>query len=411
MNQDEKNNDNQEKKQNRWKYCTVGSCIAVATYGIYKLLKKEEWKLAEVIGSGVAGGSVSSLVAPKLVKLARETQWSLRSEEQKTYPVYSYAPTERAVVSYDYKDERERMLNEVAKKLERLQNKLEKASEVTEPTIYTLNWRDIIDTRTVTLIIGKSGSGKTCLGQLIIEDFSSVLPCCVVGLPREAALYLPDKIGVYPSLQEVPLGLVILIDEGSFCFPSQNISAQMRKLLLESIILARQRRQTFIIIVQDSSYIDRHILRGVDNLIIREPAPLQSEFERREIREYIRKADEGFSSIEGNRKSLAYVAFSSKGFSGWVRTRKPTFWSEKLSNAYALSLSSNLIRSARSLSTEEKVQKARELQEKGFSIRQIAEEIGMSKSWVFEKLKQYSRVANTSESFSSLDRILINNQN
>ena len=410
MNQNEKNNDNQEKKQNQWKYCTVGSCIAVAAYGIYKLLKKEEWKLAEVIGSGVAGGSVSSLVAPKLVKLAGETQWSPRSGEQKTYPVYPYAPTER-VISYDYKDERGRMLNEAVKGLERLQDKLEKASEVTEPTIYTLNWRDIIDTGTVTLIIGKSGSGKTSLGQLIIEDFSPVLFCCVVGLPREAALYLPDRIGVYPSLQEVPLGLVILIDEGSFCFPSQNISAQMRKLLLESIILARQRRQTFIIIVQDSSYIDRHILRGVDNLIIREPAPLQSEFERKEIREHIRKADEGFSSIEGNKKSLAYVAFSSKGFSGWVRTKKPTFWSEKLSNAYALSQSSNLIRSARSLSTEEKVQKAQELQEKGFSIRQIAEEIGMSKSWVFEKLKQYSRVANTSESFSSLDRILTNNRN
>lgn len=410
MNQDEKNNDNQEKRQNRWKYCTVGTCIAVAAYGIYKLLKKEEWKLAEVIGSGIAGGSVSSIVAPKLVKLARETQWSLRSEEQKTYPVYSNAPTERAV-SYDYKDKRGKSLNEVVKKLEMLQDKIEKATEVTEPTIYTLNWRDIIDTGTVTLIIGKRGSGKTCLGQLIIEDFSSVLPCCVVGLPQEAALYLPDRIGVYPNLQEVPLGLVILIDEGSFCFPSQNISAQMRKLLLESIILARQRRQTFIIMVQDSSYIDRHILRGVDNLIIREPAPLQSEFERREIREYIRKADEGFSSIEGNRKSLAYVAFSSKGFSGWVRTKKPTFWSEKLSNAYALSLSSNLIRSARSLSTEEKILKARELQGKGSSIRQIAEEIGMSKSWVFEKLKQYSRVVSTSESFSCMDTILRNSQN
>ena len=87
MSQSEKNNDNQEKKQDRWKYCTVGSCIAVAAYGIYKLLKKEEWKLGEVIGSGIAGGSVSSLVAPKLVSLARDTQWSLRSEEQKTYPV------------------------------------------------------------------------------------------------------------------------------------------------------------------------------------------------------------------------------------------------------------------------------------------------------------------------------------
>jgi len=96
MNQNERNNDNQKKKQNRWKYCTVGSCIAVAVYGIYKLLKREEWKFQEVIDSGVAGNSVSSLIAPKLVELARDAQWSLRSEEQKTYPVYSYAPAEGA---------------------------------------------------------------------------------------------------------------------------------------------------------------------------------------------------------------------------------------------------------------------------------------------------------------------------
>ena len=131
-------------------------------------------------------------------------------------------------------------------------------------------------------------------------------------------------------------------------------------------------------------------MRAADNLIIREPAPLQSEFDRREIREYLKKAEAGFSSLQGDKRSFAYVAFSKNGFTGWITTRKPSFWSEELSRAYAHPSSFDLIREPRPLSDEEKVQRAWELQNKGLSLRNIGKEVNMSKSWVFDALKRYN---------------------
>ncbi len=196
-------------------------------------------------------------------------------------------------------------------------------------------WRKIIKPGSVTLVIGKSGAGKSSTGHKTLEYVRSRGPCVVVGLPRSVQKELPDWIGIIPEISQAPFGTSILLDEGSLLFSSKESMSEQNRRLLSDIVLARQREHTLIIISQDSSYIDRNILRALDTLVIKEPAPLQMRMDRPEIRSYLKEAAQAFSQLKGDKRPYSYIAFSPSGFTGVVSIPKASYWSEKLSKAYA----------------------------------------------------------------------------
>jgi len=382
-------NRNRENRQGAWwKYAVVGGSATVAVYGICKFLAKGQWRIKEIVPLTVGSASLAPVVGPKLGDLVRNIARSLPVQKQNISPYYSPA-SQKVAISSPSADVPVKQLEKVMEKLEFWVKETEKVNQATQTKIHHFKLRDIVEPGTVTVITGKRGSGKSSLAYSILEESCSFVPSCVIGLSKEGARYLPERIGVYPSLTEAPFGSVVLIDETASQFPAQENVPRTRRVLLESTTQARQRGQTLIFVTQDTSYSDKNILRAADNLIIREPAPLQSEFDRKGIREYLKKAEAGFSSLQGDKRSFAYVAFSKKGFTGWITTRKPSFWSEKLSRAYAHPSSFDLLRESQPLSDEEKVQRVWELQKKGLSLRNIGKEVNMSKSWVFDALKRY----------------------
>ena len=387
MNTNDGNHDEEHRRGAWWEYALAGGCLSVMLYAIRKLSTKTKWKAKEIIPLTVGSASVAPVVGPKLGDLVRNIARSLPVQNENISPYYSPA-SQKVAISSPPADMRVK-LEKVLEKLELWVKETEKANQAAQTKIHHFKLRDIVEPGTVTVIIGKRGSGKSCLAYSALEESYSFVPSCVIGLSKEGAKYLPEGIGVYQSLKEAPFGSVVLIDEAASQFPAQENVPRTRRALLESTIQARQRGHTLIFVTQDTSYSDKNIVRAADNLIIREPAPLQSEFDRRGIREYLKKAEAGFSSLQGDKRSFAYVAFSKKGFSGWITARKPSFWSEELSRAYAHPSSFDLIREPRPLSDEEKVQRAWELQEKGLSLRNIGKEVNMSKSWVFDALKRH----------------------
>lgn len=389
MNTNDASRDEEHGRGAWWEYALAGASLSLMLYAVRKLSTKTKWKAKEIIPLTVGSASLAPVVGPKLGALVRNIARSLPVQKENISPYYSPA-SQKVAISSPSSDMPVKQLDKVMEKLELWVKEAEKANQASEAKIHHFKLRDIVEPGTVTVIIGKRGSGKSCLAYLALEESYSFVPSCVIGVSKEGAKYLPEGIGVYPSLKEAPFGSVVLIDEAASQFPAQENVPRTRRALLESTIQARQRGHTLIFVTQDTSYSDKNILRAADNLIIREPAPLQSEFDRRGIREYLKKAEAGFSSLQGDKRSFAYVAFSKKGFTGWITTRKPSFWSEKLSRAYAHPSSFDLIRESQPLSDEEKVQRAWELQNKGLSLRDIGKEVNMSKSWVFDALKRYN---------------------
>jgi len=181
--------------------------------------------------------------------------------------------------------------------------------------------------------------------------------------------------------------------------------------LLRDIVLARQRSHTLIVAAQDSSHGDKNIVRSIDALIIKEPAPLQAKMDRPELRVYLEKAHEAFQEIEGDRRLFCYVPFSPSGFSGMIQITKASHWNEKLSRAYAMGVDFELEKEAKTLSKEEKMKLAWNLHKEGKSVRDIARELGVSKStignWIKQqKTKQEKSVQGTYQGLASLDSLI-----
>lgn len=267
------------------------------------------------------------------------------------------------------------------------------SSKTIETNLKSYTWFELLPQGSVVLIIGKPGSGKSALGYFLLERFQRRASCYVINLPRRAHHLLPPQIGVYRSLEDAPLDSVLLVDEAAAQFSSRMSSSEKNQKLLEIVSLARQRNQIIIFICQEASYLDITILRGLSTLIIKEPAPLQVLVDRPELKEFIQKAKGKFENVEEDRRTRAYIAFSPCGYEGMVVVTKPSFFTDELSRCYATPHQESEERKVPVLSKEGKKQKAYQWHEEGnMSIRQIARRLAVSKSsiwnWIKEKNKE-----------------------
>ena len=374
------------KKQKNTNYrleALLGWALGDLVYIIVKVAKKERPTIRGIILSGIPGGIGTSLAAwgiPKLLEMDREAQRD-----------YSFGQV--AVPGYASMLAGTAPIQKVTPHMENPASSppaTQTAHEVkqTGPKQYT--WLEILPPGSVTLILGKPGSGKTALGYYLLERLRYRTRCYVVSLPDTVHGDLPSWLGVVRSLEEAPIEAALLVDEVVLQFPARMSASEKNQKLLEVISLARQRSQIIIFIAQEASYIDINILRGLSTLIIKEPAPLQVPFERAELREFIQRAQEEFEKAEQDKRCWSYVAFSPCGYRGMVKTAKPDFFSDALSRCYAFPYQENSEKRAHTLSKEEKKKKAYEWCTKDrLSVREIAHRLGVSKStvwnWIQEK--------------------------
>jgi len=454
---------NQSKKQANTNYYFEGFLGSIATallYTIVKVAKKEKPTVKGVVASGMIGGVGTPLAVwgvPKLIEMEKDAQTS-SSFRQVTTASYPHLPASTVFRKQNIPEvERspstsqkdllvppvkqkspncapswqvlppahldpsisQTIMQTFRRELENLKEKLNADQSGLRVTQENPNRKDTIDQTSndwlkilkpgsIILITGKSGSGKTSAAHKMLEYTELRGPCYIVGFPREAQKELPPWVGVISEIREAPPGATILLDEAPLLFSSKESMSQRNRKLLPDMILARQRRHTLIIITQDSCYIDKNVLRSLDSLIIKEPAPLQAKMDRPEIRAYLEKAAQSFSEIEGDKRVLCYVAFSPSQFTGMIPIPKASYWNEKLSKAYASGVDLGLKRAAKTLTRAEKIKLAWEHHKEGKSAREIAIELGVSKSTVWNWIQQHKRehaeaLRLFSQQFPSLD--------
>ncbi len=367
---------------NYWIQALLGWGVGDLVYLIAKLAKKEKPTLSGLVSSGMAGSIGMPLAVwgiPKLLEVQRQAQ---RNSSFRQVAVPSYASMLASSAPVEKTTSRVKIPPFCPPATPRTHE-----VKHTNPKQYP--WLDILPPGSVTLIIGKPGSGKSALGYFLLERLHYRTSCYVVNLPKRAHRNLPLWLGVVESLEEAPLDAALLVDEGALQFSARMSASEKNRRLLEAISLARQRNQIIIFIAQEASYIDINIVRGLTTLIVKEPAPLQMLLERVELKQFIQRAKGEFERIEEDKRCWAYIAFSPGGYQGIVRVAKPDFFSDALSKCYALPDQETEDKGGHTLSKEEKKKKAYEwYREDHLSVRKIAPRLGVSKSTVSNWIKE-----------------------
>lgn len=202
-------------------------------------------------------------------------------------------------------------------------------------------WLDIVALATVSLILGKKGLGKSGLGYFLLDKVSrkhSLMPVAV-NLPRDKQPLLPENY-VITTLEELKhMGdVVALIDEGTTTLPAGQ--AKLEEMVKSFVALSRQRNQVIIFVFHASSDVGSRILRGVDNILVKQPSQRQIQYGSKDAfcRALLTEAKERFTSLaeigEDPRK-YTFVDAETPPFRGILKNDLPDFWTEELSKAWA----------------------------------------------------------------------------
>jgi hypothetical protein len=180
----------------------------------------------------------------------------------------------------------------------------------------------------IALIFGKRGSGKSALGFRILENIHSMTKrkCFVLGVRQG---FLPNWIRSVDDVEKVENDGVILVDEGAISFGARESMRAKNKELANLMAVARHKNLTLIFVTQNTSMLDRNIMKLSDMLFIKEGSLLQLEMERPEIKKFYGKAKDSFEDAKGDKRSLAYTIDSD--FEGAISYGLPSFWRDDLS--------------------------------------------------------------------------------
>lgn len=255
-------------------------------------------------------------------------------------------------------------------------------------TVEAANWLGKIRHPSIVLIVGKRGSGKSTLGYRLLEHLRWTASPFVVGLPKEAKKYLPDWLGMATNLEEVPLGSIILVDEGYLHYHARRSMSAASVEMSRILNLSRHRNQTLIFVTPEARQLDRNVVSSADIIIFKESSRWQTKYERPELNDMAVEAERAFATITMNKQRWSFVYSSSVDFAGLMENSLPSFWSGKLSRIFATG-GEVVARSPKKMPLNQRIERAKELKRQGLSLGKIAKLMGVTKPTIKNYLEDY----------------------
>ncbi len=251
-------------------------------------------------------------------------------------------------------------------------------------------WREVIKHPVIVLVLGGRGSGKSGVSYRLLEDFRYSLSPYVVGFPEKSRSLLPDWIGIEDRLEDVPPKSITVLDEAYLQHHAREWQKLRNRDISRTLNLSRQQDKTIVFIAQIGRQLDIDIVSSADVLVLKNPGMLQPRFDRPEFRSFLLGARQAFQTVKGDIRRWNYVYSQNTNFTGLLENDLPSFWSPKLSNAYANLGDVASPKLPPKITREEKIQKAKELSAKGWSQSKIAEYLGVgSKGTIFNWIHDY----------------------
>jgi hypothetical protein len=250
-------------------------------------------------------------------------------------------------------------------------------------------WREIIIHPSVVLLLGKRGSGKSALGYRLLELFRYGLTPYVLGVPTEGRKLLPDWIGTAQGLDEIPVKSIVLVDEAYLLYHARESLAAHSRQMSRILNLSRQRGQTIIFVTQEARQIDRNISSSANVVVFKDLGMLQLEYDRPELSRIANNAKQAFARVAGDRRKWSYVYSPECDFMDLLENTLPSFWSGGLSRIFGAGAEPSHLQLPKPLTVEQRIQKAKELHQKGLSYGTIAKTLNVTKGTAFNYVKDY----------------------
>ena len=162
------------------------------------------------------------------------------------------------------------------------------------------DWHDILPEPFVALVIGKRGGGKTATGHRLMEQFGGPdmeRDAYIMGYPEDEADELPEWIDTLPAtvgLDDWPENSVVLVHEAHHIAHARE-SQQAENLSIDKLVTVSRHRDSDIVFeTQQTQRLDRNFPAASDAIIVKQPALMQEEFERRQMKTIISEANDVF---------------------------------------------------------------------------------------------------------------------
>lgn len=161
-------------------------------------------------------------------------------------------------------------------------------------------WTEILSEPFVTLILGKRGGGKTATGHRLLEIFgenNDDRDAYIMGYPDDEAEALPEWIDTLPAtvgLENWPEDSIVLVHEAHHIAHARE-SQEAENLSIDKLVtVSRHRNSDIVFETQQSQRLDRNFPAAVDGIVFKQPALMQEEFERRQMKQIVGEANEVF---------------------------------------------------------------------------------------------------------------------
>ena len=182
---------------------------------------------------------------------------------------------------------------------------------------------------------------------------------------------------------------IALVDEAYLLYHSRQSSAATSRDMSQQLNLSRQRNQTLLFVSQEARQVDKNIVSSASVLVFKDLGMLQPDFDRPELRKLVIQAKEAMDTYRADKKHLAYVYSPDADHLGMLTNQLPSFWKPSLSRIFSTEPTSQASRPGVKTSAQDRAKRAKELRKKGYSYRQIASELGVTKGTVANYLKGY----------------------
>jgi len=161
-------------------------------------------------------------------------------------------------------------------------------------------WEDIFGEPFTVLILGERGGGKTALGHELMERFGgpdSDRDAYIMGFPDHLRDLLPEWVEILPDHTDMdnwPQDSVVLMHEPHHLIHARR-SMDAENLSIDNLVtVSRHKNSNIVFETQQSQRLDRNAVTAVDGIIFRQPALMQAEFERKQMRKLVKKAEKVF---------------------------------------------------------------------------------------------------------------------
>ncbi len=212
-----------------------------------------------------------------------------------------------------------------------------KPNSTTGDTI--MQWKHALPQHGLVVVNGFREQGKTRTIWGLAEEYHQRGRVVVAyKFPRKLRRALPKWVQHIESLGELKCiqGAVIVADEMAREAHAREHATSGNIEWAKMMAIIRQFGHLLFAIYQHSRQMELSLAMDSDLTIFKQPSQLHIRFARPELRPEVQEAYDRFTAVGGEPREYAFVMNWHTGAKGFLRCPTPSFWSEELSNAYAL---------------------------------------------------------------------------